>query len=95
MKRNNLAYLGIILFAIAPLLVTTIAFSIAHVLGCQVDEGSNHPCPIFGLDWGSAFYVLVVFGWFSIVTVPLSAIALVGLTIYLAVKKIRNHAAQS
>lgn len=95
MKRNILAYLGIVLFAIAPLLVTTISFSMAHVLGCPVDEASNHPCIIFGFDWGSVFYVLVVFGWFTIVTVPLGAIALVGLTIFLAVKKNRNHAAQS
>jgi Na+/H+ antiporter NhaD/arsenite permease-like protein len=95
MKRNILAYLGIVLFAIAPLLVTTISFSMAHVLGCPIDEASNQPCIIFGLDWGSVFYVLVVFGWFTIVTVPLGAIALVGLTIFLAVKKIRNHAAQS
>ena len=95
MKRIALAYLGIVLLAIAPLLVTIISTSLAHALGCQVDEGSNHPCMIFGLDWGSAFYVLAVFGWFTIVTLPLSAIALIGLTIFLAVKKIRKHLAPS
>jgi hypothetical protein len=95
MKRNLIAYVGIALFAIAPVLVTIVAFSMAHVLGCPLDEATEHPCIILGLDLGSALYVVAVFGWFSIVTVPLGAIALVGLTIYLAAKRLRNHAPQS
>jgi hypothetical protein len=93
MKRNILAYLGLALFAIAPLLVTIVTFSVAHLLGCTVDEASDHACKVLGLDLGGALYVMAVLGWLTIVTVPLSAIALVGLTIFLAVKKVRNHAA--
>jgi Na+/H+ antiporter NhaD/arsenite permease-like protein len=93
MKRVFLAYLCIVLLGIAPLLVTIISASVAHALGCQVDEGSNHPCAIFGFDWGSAFYVLAVFGWFTIITLPLSALALIGLTIFLLVKKFRKDTA--
>jgi len=95
MKRNVLSYIGIALFAIAPLMVTIISALTAHVFGCQVDEGSSHPCMIFGFDWGSALYVLAVFGWFTIVTLPLGALALIGLTIYLAVKRFRSRTAPS
>lgn len=95
MKRKFLACLAIALLAIAPLLIAFLSFTIAKVLGCPVDEASSHPCMVFGLDLGSAFYVLAVLGWFSIVTVPLGAIVLVGLTIFLSVKKLRNHASQS
>lgn len=95
MKRIAIAYVGIVLFAIAPILVTIISGYTAHAFGCQVDEGSEHACMIFGLDWGSAFYVLVVFGWFTIVTLPLSVIMLIGLTIFLVVQKFRKRVAPS
>ena len=95
MKRIALAYLGIALLAISPLLATIISMSVAHVLGCPVDEGSNHPCMILGFDGGEAFYALAVFGWFTIVTLPLGATALFGLTVFLAVKKFRNRPASA
>ena len=91
MKRIALAYLGVALFAIAPLLVAITSSAIAHALGCQVDEGSEHACMILGLDWGSVFNVLFVSGWFTILTLPLGAVLLVGLTIFLTGRKLRKH----
>ena len=90
MKRIVLTYLGILLFAAAPILVAVISGYAAQALGCRVDEGSNHPCMILGLDWGSFFYFLFVSGWFSLLTVPLGALVLAGLTIFLAVRRIRR-----
>ena len=90
MKRIALAYLGVALFAIAPLLVAITSSAIAHALGCQVDEGSEHACMILGLDWGSFFYFLFVSGWFSILTIPLGAVVLAGVTIFLVVRRIRR-----
>jgi hypothetical protein len=95
MKRIALAYLGIVLLAIAPLLVAIASGAAAHALGCQVDEGSEHACMILGLDWGSFFNVLFVTGWLTILTLPLGAILLVGLTIFLTVRKIRKRVAPS
>jgi hypothetical protein len=50
---------------------------------------------VLGLDWGSVLGFFVVFGWLTIATLPLGAIALVGLTMFLVVKKFRNRAAPS
>jgi hypothetical protein len=95
MKRIVFAYLGISLFAVAPILVAITSSYAARAFGCQVDEGSNHPCMILGLDWGSFFYFLFVAGWFFILTVPLSAVLFVGLTIFLVVRRIRRRSIPS
>jgi hypothetical protein len=89
-KRIVLTYLGILLFAAAPILVAITSGYAAQALGCRVDEGSNHPCMILGLDWGSFFYFLFVSGWFSILTIPLGAVVLAGVTIFLVVRRIRR-----
>jgi xanthine/uracil permease len=95
MKRVALAYLGLALFAIAPILVALISGYVAHAFGCQVDEALDHACLIFGLDWGPLFSFLFISGWFFILTVPLSAILLIGLTIFLVVRKVRKRYAPS
>jgi hypothetical protein len=92
MKRIAFAYLGIALFAIAPILVAMGAGYMAHALGCQVDEALDHGCLVLGLDWGPLFSFLFISGWFFIVTVPASAILLIGLTIFLVVRRIRKRA---
>jgi hypothetical protein len=95
MKRIVLAYFGLVLFAVAPILVTVVSGTAAHAFGCQIDEGSAHPCLFFGFDWGSLFYFLAVSGWLFIVTLPLGAILLLGLTIFLVVRKIRKRSVPS
>ena len=95
MKRIALACLGIALFAIAPLLVAIASSAAARALGCRVDEGSEHACMILGLDWGSVFNALFALGGFTILSLPLGAVLLVGLTILLTVRKFRKRLAPS
>ena len=48
---------------------------IGNANGCQVDEGSVHPCVINGKDYGELLYRLGVMGWFMLVTIPAGACA--------------------
>lgn len=90
MKRAVVAYVGVVLFALAPILVAIGSGSVAHALGCQVDEGSVHPCVVAGMNWGPLFYDLGVLGWLFLVTLPLGGILFVALTIFLLVRKARQ-----
>jgi hypothetical protein len=95
MKRIALVYVGIVFLGIAPLLVTFIAGSTAHAFGCRVDEASDHACMILGLDLGSLLSSLAILGWLAIVSIPVGAILLIGVTIFLAARKIRKRHATS
>ena len=44
--------------------------------GCQVDEGSIHPCIVNGEDIGDTLYTLGVLGWLGIATIPIGMAAL-------------------
>jgi len=41
--------------------------------GCQLDEGSVHPCVVLSLDFGGLLYPMAVGGWFVMFTIPLIA----------------------
>jgi hypothetical protein len=69
-------FAAIVLVAVAPLISVLISGVIAGVLGCELDEGSLHPCPLLGVDLGEILYVMFVLGWFALVTLPLGAVAL-------------------
>ena len=88
-KRQLLGYLLIALFGISPVLIAILSGAIATGFGCRVDEGSAHPCIVFGADRGQLFYTLGVLGWLSLGTVPLAFLIAIGYTIYLAVRKRR------
>lgn len=75
-KGFLLTALGIVGFAILPILSMLIAVVIAGVSGCALDEGSVHPCLVLGIDLGTLLYSMAVFGWFVMFTVPLAGIAL-------------------
>jgi hypothetical protein len=69
-----------------PLVSTMAAGLIASHYGCQLDEGSVHPCVIAGEDRGATLYTLGMMGWFMIATLPIGA----GLVVlWLAVELIR------
>jgi uncharacterized membrane protein YhaH (DUF805 family) len=74
-KRVSFAL--IVLFALAPLISLIIGLVIAAGLGCELDEGSVHPCLFMGTDLGDTLYVMTVAMWFSMFTVPLGAVAVV------------------
>jgi hypothetical protein len=66
----------IVLFALAPIISLVFAGSVASFAGCQLDEGSVHPCVLMGLDFGALLYAMGVAGWLALMTVPLAGIAL-------------------
>ena len=76
-KGFLLTALGIVGFAILPILSMLIAVMIAGASGCALDEGSVHPCLVLGIDLGTPLYSMAVFGWFVMFTFPLAGIALV------------------
>ena len=93
LKRIAVVYVGIVFLGIAPLLMTFMAGSTAHAFGCRVDEASDHACMILGLDLGSLLSSLAILGWLAIVTIPISAILLISVTIFFAIRKIRKRPA--
>jgi len=78
----------IVLFAIAPLISLIIGGGIAAALGCELDEGTVHPCLFMGTDLGETLYVMTVAMWFSMFTFPIGAVALV---IWLIVVSVHRH----
>ena len=65
----------ILLAGFSPLISVAIAGSIASANGCQLDEGSIHPCVVNGQDIGDTLYSMGVMGWFMLVTIPLGIAA--------------------
>jgi hypothetical protein len=65
----------ILLFALAPLISTLIASTIADALGCTVNEGGATQCLYKGTDIGETLAEMFVVGWLSFVTFPLALIA--------------------
>ncbi len=79
MKRTTIVWIAIHIvvvlvilgLAFAPLASVAVAGGIANANGCQLDEGSAHPCVVNGQDLGETLYTLGVMGWLMLVTVPL------------------------
>lgn len=61
----------------APIGSVIACSAIANAYGCQVDEGSVHPCVIGGQDRGELLYTMFVSGWFMLLTIPVGALAFV------------------
>lgn len=69
----NLLIVGcILLFGAAPIISVAIAGSVANANGCDLDEGSIHPCLINGVDYGETLYSMGVMGWFMLATIPIA-----------------------
>ncbi|MGH6787259.1 MAG: hypothetical protein ACREBO_10540 [Novosphingobium sp.] len=52
--------------------------AIAGVFGCTVDEGSVHPCVVFGNDIGYMLYAMSMMGFLGMATFPTGILALIG-----------------
>lgn len=65
-----IAFALVVLFAALPLLSALAAGAVASMTGCQLDEGSVHPCLISGYDAGEALYTFMVLGWLGLATIP-------------------------
>ena len=71
-----LSLLGLFLFTAGPILVALTAGLVAATLGCQLDEGNIHACPLLGIDLGGVLYFFGMFGWFTLMTIPFGAMGL-------------------
>lgn len=72
--------------------VVTAGFGrISH--GCQLDEGSAHPCIVLGRDRGDRHYILFVLGWLGLITLPTGAIALVVFSVVVLILKAKQKRA--
>jgi hypothetical protein len=77
-RRGKTIGYGIIVFwMFLPLIPVLVASVIATVCGCKVDEGSVHPCIVFGKDLGEMLYFLSMMGWFALGTFPTGILALI------------------
>lgn len=78
LRRIGLAALILLtIVALAPVVGVAVSIGLAATFGCQVDEGSIHPCVHLGVDLGPMLANLFVLGWLALVTAP--AIVLVAL----------------
>jgi hypothetical protein len=69
-RLGLLALVLVTLISFAPLISLVVAGTTASVLGCQVDEGSVHPCVVGGVDIGETLSTSMVLGWLMFVTWP-------------------------
>ena len=81
-----------------PVASIMMAGAVANANGCQLDEGSIHPCIVNGIDRGEQLYSMGVMGWFMLVTIPTGLIALatygaVLLIVWLVVRNRRKRSA--
>jgi hypothetical protein len=82
MTRRSVAigYGIIVLWMFLPFIPVIIASLIASACGCDLDEGSAHPCIVFGKDIGRTLYAMGVMGWLGLLTFPTGFLALLGFT---------------
>ncbi|MBN9294802.1 MAG: hypothetical protein J0G96_12570 [Flavobacteriia bacterium] len=59
-----------------------IASLIGNCAQCTVNEAGVHNCILFGKNHGETLYSMMVFGWFSIITIPIGIILFIVWTIY-------------
>ncbi len=76
MRARWVTLAAILLFGAAPILSVALSVGIADALGCRLNEGAAHPCPLWGTDLGGVLVGLFLAGWFAVVTVPLAGAAL-------------------
>lgn len=77
-----------------PLIGVVLSSVVASALGCTLDEGSVHPCPVVGgIDLGPLLYEGFVLGWLMLVTWPVMLLTLLGWPVLLIVMIVRRHRA--
>ena len=80
MSKQNMGFLlgafAIVLLASLPVISVFTAGWIAGGIGCVLNEGDVHHCPLHGFGLGEMLYGMTVMGWFALGTLPPGAIAL-------------------
>ena len=59
-----------------PWIFVILAGVIAFVCGSTLDEGTAHPCIVFGKDIGGILYTMGMMGWIGVFALPIGLIAL-------------------
>ena len=89
-----LSLLGLFLFTAGPILVALTAGLVAVALGCQLDEGNIHACPLLGIDLGGVLYFFgIMMFWVGFFTFPIAAIGFLvwlGFAVVLLVRRLRR-----
>jgi hypothetical protein len=79
MSKQNMGFLlgafAIVLLASLPVISVFTAGWIDGI-GCVLNQGDMHPCPLHGFDLGEMLYGMTVMGWYALGTLPPGAIAL-------------------
>jgi hypothetical protein len=73
MRVFRMLMAGTIALCLLPIVSVLLADALASYGGCQLDEGSVHPCVIAGADLSETLYAMAVAGWLAIATLPASA----------------------
>ena len=81
---HGLVIFLILLLAFSPFLGAMAAGTVAQAFGCQLDEGSIHPCVVNGRDIGDTLYTFGVLGWLGLATIPIG-LALLGIYLVIAI----------
>ncbi len=68
-----LVWLGVFV-ALAPLISLAVAYAIAGLAGCPLNEGSVSRCAIFGAEMGKTLYQMSVAGWYMFFSMPLGLV---------------------
>jgi ABC-type Fe3+ transport system permease subunit len=68
----------IAVIALTPVASVVVSGWVAHSHGCQLDEGSSHPCLIDGKDYGETLTTMFVLGWLMLLTLPAGAVMSTG-----------------
>ncbi len=85
-KRSHLIYALLVLFSLAPLILTLLSLGIAQLNGCSVSANQMQPCPVFGQDIGSLLLLGAFLGALTAFTLPTGLIAMLAFKIYTTVK---------
>jgi hypothetical protein len=81
-------------FAFSPIAVTYTAGLIAVAIGCDLNEASVHPCPLFGVNIGPLLYGMGLAIWFVSLTMLAGLLALVVLFIVWIVRVVKARRAK-
>jgi hypothetical protein len=68
--------LVIVVIGAGPWVLVAAAGTVASANGCDLDEGSIHPCIINGKDYGEDLYTMGMMGWIGIATCPVALLLL-------------------
>lgn len=71
-----------IIFAFFPLMIVSLSGFISDYFNCTLSEGSPSECYALDYNIGDTLYAMFVFGWYSLLTIPLGfTLAIIGFLI--------------